>query len=144
MVAIKGWTWSETMLRQAVAFKRCPIGTKGPKVCQENIPHTITPPPPACTVVTKHDGSMFSFCLRQIQTHLNVSTEIEIHQTRQQISSLQLSNFENIETFLIINVENMQFFSGFVEVKNNQTAFICNRNLICLHSHFQNLTDPNL
>ncbi len=23
------------------AFKRCSIGTKGPKVCQENIPHTI-------------------------------------------------------------------------------------------------------
>jgi len=36
-------------------------------VCQENIPHTITPPP-ACTVVTRHDGSMISFCLRQILT----------------------------------------------------------------------------
>jgi len=65
MVAIKGWTWSETMLRQAVAFKRCPIGTKGPKVWQENIPHTITPPPAACRVVTRHDGSMFSFWLFQ-------------------------------------------------------------------------------
>uniref|UniRef100_A0A8C1PK16 Adhesion G protein-coupled receptor L3 n=1 Tax=Cyprinus carpio TaxID=7962 RepID=A0A8C1PK16_CYPCA len=43
-------------------------GYEGPKVCQENIPHTITPPPPACTVVTRHDGSMFSFCLRQILT----------------------------------------------------------------------------
>jgi len=67
MVAIKGWTWSVTMLRLAVAFKQCPIGTKWPKVCQENIPHTITPPP-ACTVVTRHDGSMISFCLRQILT----------------------------------------------------------------------------
>jgi len=28
----------------------------------------ITPPPPACTVVTRHDGSIFSFCLRQILT----------------------------------------------------------------------------
>jgi len=35
MVAIKGWTWSETMLRYGVAFKRCPIGTKEPEVCQE-------------------------------------------------------------------------------------------------------------
>jgi len=42
------------------------FGTKGTKVCQENIAHTITPPPPACTVVTRHDGSMFSFCLHQI------------------------------------------------------------------------------
>jgi len=33
-------------------------------VCQENIPHTITTPP-ACTVVTRQDGSMFSFCLCQ-------------------------------------------------------------------------------
>jgi len=45
-----------------LGFKQCPIVTKGPKVCQENIPHTITPPPPACTGVTRHDGSMFSFC----------------------------------------------------------------------------------
>jgi len=35
-------------------------------VCQENIPHTLRPP--ACTVVTTHDGSMFSFCLRRILT----------------------------------------------------------------------------
>ncbi len=40
-VVIKGWTWSATILRSAVAFKRCSIGTQGPKVCQENIPHTL-------------------------------------------------------------------------------------------------------
>ncbi len=50
------------------AFKRCSIGTKGPKVCQENIPHTITPPPPAWTVETRQDGSMLSCSLRQILT----------------------------------------------------------------------------
>ncbi len=37
-VVIKGWTWSTTILRKTVAFKRCSIGTKGPKLCQENIP----------------------------------------------------------------------------------------------------------
>jgi len=42
------------MLRLALAYKRFPIATKMPKVCQENIPYTITPPPPACTVVTRH------------------------------------------------------------------------------------------
>ncbi len=51
-----------------MAFKRCSISTKGPKVCQENIPHTITPPPPAWTVETRHDGSMLSCTLRQILT----------------------------------------------------------------------------
>ncbi len=37
-VVIKGWPQSATMLRYAVAFKRRSIGTKNPKVCQENIP----------------------------------------------------------------------------------------------------------
>jgi len=78
-----------------VAFKRCPNGNKGPKVCQENIPHTITPPPPACTVVTRHDGSMFLFCLRQILTLPSecLNRNQQTHQTRQHFSSLQLSNF---------------------------------------------------
>ncbi len=51
-----------------MVFKRCIISIKGPKVCQENIPHTITPPPPAWTVETRQDGSMVSCSLRQILT----------------------------------------------------------------------------
>ncbi len=52
-----------------MVFKRCSIGTKGPKVCQDNIPHTITPPPPpARTVETRQDGSMLSCALHQILT----------------------------------------------------------------------------
>ncbi len=43
------------------------------KVCQENIPHTITPPPPAWTVETKQDGSMLSCSLHQI-LHTLVAT----------------------------------------------------------------------
>ncbi len=35
---------------------------------QENIPHTITPPPPAWTVETRQDGSMLSCALCQILT----------------------------------------------------------------------------
>ncbi len=66
-----------------MAFKRCSIGTKRPKVCQENVPHTITPPPPAWTVETRQDGSMLSYFLSQVLTHLNVAAEIQIHQTRQ-------------------------------------------------------------
>ncbi len=38
-VVIKGWTWSQQYSGRLV-FKRCSIGTNGPKVCQEN-----TPPP---------------------------------------------------------------------------------------------------
>ncbi len=49
-------------------FKRCSIGTKGPKVCQENIPHTITPPPTAWSVEIRQDGSMLSCSLHQILT----------------------------------------------------------------------------
>ncbi len=67
-VVIKGWTWSATILMKTVAFKQCSIGTKGPKVCQENIPCTITPPPPAWTIETRQGGSMLSCSLRQILT----------------------------------------------------------------------------
>ncbi len=35
------------VLQQTVAFKQCSIATKGPNVCQEKIPPTITPPPTA-------------------------------------------------------------------------------------------------
>ncbi len=63
-------------------------------MCQENIPHTITPSPPAWTVETRQDGSMLSCSLRQILTlHLNVAAEIKTHQTRQRFSNLLLSNF---------------------------------------------------
>ncbi len=70
-MGIKGWTWSATMLRNSLAFKWCSIGTKRPKVCQENIPHTFTPPPPAWTVETRQDGSMLSCSLLQILTLLS-------------------------------------------------------------------------
>ncbi len=81
-VVIKGWTWSATILREAVVFKRCSIGTKEPKVCQEDIPHTITPPPPAWTVETRQDGSCFNVLHTKFWLyHLNVAAEIETHQT---------------------------------------------------------------
>ncbi len=40
-------------------------------MCQENIPHTITPPPPAWTAETRQDGSTLSCSLRQIMTLLS-------------------------------------------------------------------------
>ncbi len=76
-----------------MVFKQCSIGTKTPKVCQENIPHTITPPP-AWTVETRQDRSMLSCSLHQILTlHLNVAAEFETHHTRQRFSNLLLSSF---------------------------------------------------
>ncbi len=61
--------WHGTLSVYHYPFKICSIGTKGPKVCQENIPHSITPPPAAAwTVETRQDGSMLSCALRQILT----------------------------------------------------------------------------
>ncbi len=37
-VVIKGWTWSATILREAVVLKRCSIGTKGPKCAKKISP----------------------------------------------------------------------------------------------------------
>ncbi len=49
-----------------MVFKLCSIGTKVPKVCQENIPNTITPPD--WTVETRQDESMLSCSLCQSLT----------------------------------------------------------------------------
>ncbi len=76
-----------------VVFKRCSISTKGPKVCQENIPHTITPhhqPEPL------RQGRMDP-CFHVLYTkfwlyHLNAA-EIKSQKIRQRFSNLLLSNF---------------------------------------------------
>ncbi len=93
-VVIKGWTWSATILRQAVVFKRYSIGIKWPKVCQENIPtplyHHHQPEP-------LRQGRMDA-CFHVLYTkfwsyHLNIAEEIKTQQTRQHFSNLLLSNF---------------------------------------------------
>lgn len=77
----KGWTWSAAILRWAVLFIPCSIGSRAQSV-QENTPHAITPPA-AWTVDTTQDGSIFS-CLHQIQTLTPVVTAlIESHPIRQ-------------------------------------------------------------
>ncbi len=73
-----------------MAFKRCSICTKGPKVCQENIPPTITPPPPpAWTIETRQNGSMLSCSLCQI---LTLSSECR---SRKRDSSDQATFFQS-------------------------------------------------
>ncbi len=68
-VVIKGWTWSATILRKAVAFKRCSIGTKGPKVCHENIPpHHYTTTTTSLNRWDKAGWVMLSCSLCQILT----------------------------------------------------------------------------
>lgn len=64
------------------------VGTKRPKVCQENLLHTIMPPPTACTVDTRQDGSLLLCCLHQILTHLIVAAGIKTHQATERFSSL--------------------------------------------------------
>ncbi len=77
-----------------MAFKLCSIGTKGPKVCQENIPFTITPPsPPAWTVETRMNPCFYVLYAKFWPYRLNLAAEIETHQTRQRFSNLLLSNF---------------------------------------------------
>ncbi len=93
-VVIKGWTWSATILRSAVAFKRCSIGTKGPKVCPKISPtplHHHHQPEPL------RRGRMDP-CFHVLYTkfwpyHLNFAAEIETHQTRERFPNLLWSNF---------------------------------------------------
>ncbi len=72
-------------------FIRCSIGTKGPKVCQENIPHTNT------TSLNRWDKTgwihAFMFFTPNSDPTIWMSqAEVKTHQTRQRISNLLLSN----------------------------------------------------
>ncbi len=62
-----------------------------PKVCQENFPHTITPPSPAWTIETRQDGSMLSCYLCQILTPTSEScsrNQDSSDQTRQRLKKI--------------------------------------------------------
>lgn len=61
----------------------------GPKVCQENIPNSIAPPP-AWTVDTRQ---IWAADAKPSVHHLRASAEIKIHQTKLQVSSFQVSSF---------------------------------------------------
>jgi len=103
-----------------VAFKQCPIGTKGPKVCQENIPHTITPLSPACTAVTRHDGFMFSFCLHQILT-LPSECLNRNRDSSDQATFFQSSTFQFWWAFANFSL----FFLFVVEMSGTHGVFCC-------------------
>ncbi len=93
-VVIKGWTWSATILRKAAAFKQCSIGTKGPKVCQENIPTPLHHHHQSEPLRQGRIDPCFHVLYAKFwHYHLNVAAEIETHQTRQRFSNLLLSNF---------------------------------------------------
>ncbi len=64
-VVIKGWTWSATILREIVAFKRCSIGSKcAKKISSTPLHHKHQPE----TVERRQDGTMLSCSLRKILT----------------------------------------------------------------------------
>ncbi len=77
-----------------MSFKRCSIGTKGPKVCQENIlkplHHHHQPEP---LRQGRMDPCFHVLYAKFWPDHLNVAAEVETHQTRQRFSNLLLSNF---------------------------------------------------
>lgn len=64
----KLWPWGDWRDPQQHSFKQYSIGINVLSVCQENIPHTITAPPPAWTLDTRQAGSMVSSMWCQILT----------------------------------------------------------------------------
>lgn len=81
MVVIKEWPQSATRLRWAGS--QCSIGTKNPKVCQENMPHTIIPPLPVWTFNTRQDGfKLLCHVHQMLNYHPNVIDGIQIYHTR--------------------------------------------------------------
>ncbi len=75
-------------------FIRCSMDTKGLKVYQENIPHTLhhhQQPEPLRRY--RMDPCFHVLYAKFWPYHLNVAAEIKTHQTRQRFSNLLLSNF---------------------------------------------------
>ncbi len=91
-VVIKGWTWSATILREAVAFKQCLIGTKGPKCVKKISPTPLHHHQPEPLRQGRMDPCFHVLFAKFWLYHLNAA-EIETHQTRQRFSNLLLSNF---------------------------------------------------
>ncbi len=78
-----------------MAFKRCSIGTKGRKVCQENIPphHYNHHQQPEPLRQDRMDPRFHILYVKFWPYHLNITAKIETHQTRQCFYNLLLSNF---------------------------------------------------
>ncbi len=76
-----------------MACIQCSIGTKGPKVCQENIPHTLHHHQPEPLRQGRINPCFHVLYAKFWPFHLNVAAEIETHQTRQHFYNLLLSNF---------------------------------------------------
>lgn len=47
-------------------YLKCSVCTKGQRVCQENIPHTLTPRETVWTTYTRQVGAMLACCFNQI------------------------------------------------------------------------------
>lgn len=65
-----------------MAFKQHWVGTKGPRVSQENVPHTFTPAPQAWPTDTRQNGSFPAVYTKSWPCKPNVTAQIKTHQTR--------------------------------------------------------------
>jgi len=82
------------------------LALRGLKCAKKTSPHTITPP--ACTVVTRHDRSMFSFCLRQILTQQSVCQSGDFNETERRENHWIGTGLNNI-TLVISLLKNVWF-----------------------------------
>lgn len=77
----------------------CSIGTMGPKVYQENIPHTITPPPSAWTTDTRQTRPSNQIGIFTQRSGANSILTISINLRDGYVGkSLQISRFWNTQT----------------------------------------------
>lgn len=87
---IKERTWSTVTLEYIVMVKPCLVGSKDPKVWQNNVPYDLQRE----LLIQGRVAPCFHVVYVKFWAyHSNVTTDIKTHQTRQCFYSLLLSNF---------------------------------------------------
>lgn len=100
----RGWTSTH---RWVMVLKRCSVGTRGLKVCQEKKKQAIrincVTPPQTWPFNTRQDGSILSCCLQKILTyHPKVAAQIEAHGTKKYYVILSSSG-ESVRTIASVS-----------------------------------------
>ncbi len=92
-LVIKGWTWQQQYSGRLWRLNNAQLVQRGPKCTKKRSPTPLHHHQPEPLRQGRMDPCFLIIYAKFWLYHLNVTTEIETHQTRQHFSNLLLSNF---------------------------------------------------